>query len=246
MAGPTIEIQPPRRTPREGGIDTDVAEYRSNDRLYTAEAVVFQSDGCTFPDPDENRCYADAPVADKTYDGIEIEDAIGAPFTLYGAVSCFATPDPDEEARANAILSEGQGLELETALGTWADGGTALTAGANVIEAIGRVEQALDSQYRGRGVILMSRFDAVLADAAGALDWRDGRPYTINGTPVIASGGIAIGTVKGVGAIVVERSEVISREVIKPLTNRIYAVAEQSFVIAVDCEFRVKSATSTP
>lgn len=246
MAGPTIEIQPPRREPREAGLTTDVAEFRTNDRLYSAEAVVFQSDGCTFPREDLNRCLSETPVADKTYDGIDIDGAIGAPFTLYGAVQCTASPDPDEEERARAILSEGQALELESILGAWADGGAPLVAGANVAEAIARVEQALDGQYRNRGVILMSRFDAVLAKAAGVLELQGDRLITVNKTPVISSGGIAIGTVYGVGAIVVEHSEVISRQQIKPTTNHIYAVAEQSFVIAVDCEFRVKSATSTP
>jgi hypothetical protein len=247
MPGPTIQIIAPVREDREGGI-RPVATFRQNDRLGVAEAVVFQSDACTFPTIEENRCYAEAPVPDKTFDGIEVDDAIGAPFTMYAGVMCYANPDPDEKQRARDILARGQDRELETLLAAWADGGTVLTAGANVAEAIGRVDQALDGGYIGRGVILMSRYDAVLADAAGAISIKglDDFPTTVNGTPVIASGGIAPGSVRGVGAVLVEHSSSTDREVLDPRMNRNYALSEQVFVLAVDCEFRVTSTITTP
>lgn len=246
MAGPTIEIAPPPRTPRVGGL-SKVATFRSNDRLGVAESVVFQSDGCAFPSTEESRCIATAPVPDKTFSGIDIEDAIGAPFTVYAAVQCFAGPDPDELQRAEAIYEQGLDRTLEGVLGVWAAGGTALAAGGTAAGAVALVEQALDANYLGRGVILMSRADAVRADVDGMLhDGPDGIPYTINGTPVIASGKIAPGTVYGTGAIAVEHSAMFSHEQIDPTHNKIYALAEANFVLAVDCEYRVKSSATTP
>jgi hypothetical protein len=243
MAGPTIEIQPPVRTDREGGI-RDVATFRSNDRLAVAEAVVFQSDGCTFPDTEELRCIAATPPADKTYDGITIDDGIDAPFTMFAGVACVAGPDPDEKERARRIFDSGQDRELENQLEAWATGGTALTNGGSVIGAIKRVEQAIDDQYIARGNILMSRADALEAAAGGAIEITDGVLKTKLGTPVIASGRVALGTVYGLGAIVVEHTEVLEREVLDPTTNTQYALAEAVFVIAVDCEYRVKSSTA--
>lgn len=244
MAGPAIEIQAPVRTDRVGGIGK-VATFRPNDRIGIAEGVVFQSDGCTFPQTEENRCYAAAAVPDKTYDGIEIDDAIGAPVTLYAGVSCFIAPDPDEYERAERALASGRDRVLEELLGTWAAGGTALTAGGSVAGAIAEVEQDLDDNYIGRGVILMSRADAVRADAEGALEAHDdGIPTTVNGTPVIASGRVVSGTVYGLGSIVVEHSATSTRETINPTENKHYALAEAVYVLAVDCEYRAKSATS--
>lgn len=243
MAGPDIAIEAPDRTDRVGGL-TKVATFRPNDRLGVAETVVFQSDGCTFPQTEESRCYAVAPVPDKTYDGIEIDDAIGAPITLYAGVSCWAGPDADELERAERALDAGRDRVLEEILGTWGLGGTALAAGGNIVGAIAEVEQDLDDNYIGRGVILMSRADAVRADAAGALKaGADGVPFTINGTPVIASGRIPSGDVIGLGAIVIEYTDIASRETINPNENKHYALAEAIYVLAVDCEYRVTSST---
>lgn len=243
MAGPAIEIQAPVRTDRVGGID-QVATFRQNDRIGIAEGVVFQSDGCTFPHTEENRCYAAATVPDKTYDGIAIDDAIGAPITLYAGVSCHIAPDPDELERAERALRAGRSRVLEELVATWATGGAALPAGGTVTGAIAQVEQDLDDNYIGQGVILMSRADAVRADAEGSLHaGLDGIPTTVNGTPVIASGRIAPGTVLGTGSIVVEHGDTVSRETVEPTQNKHYALAEAVYVIAVDCEYRVKSST---
>jgi len=243
MAGPIIEVTAPARVAREGGL-ADVAEFRLNDRLGAAEGLVFQSDGCTFPRSEPNRCIAETPPADKTFDGIEIEGAIGAPFTLYSAVACYAGPDPDFAERARRLLDEGRDRPLEDALETWASAGTALPNGGDVVGAVAAVEQELDSNYLGRGVLLMSRADAVRADAAGIVEKVGDQIQTINGTPVIASGMVTPGTVYGLGSITVEHSSVIGRDIVHPTTNKHFALAEASFAVLVDCEFRVKSATT--
>lgn len=243
MAGPTLRIEAPTRAARAGGITT-IAEFRTDNEIANAEGVVYQSAGCTFPYTEEVRCFAADPVPDKTYDGIEVEDAIGAPFTIVAGVACFAGPDPDERERARRILDDGQGRVLEEILGVWGDGGTALAAGGSQAGAIALVDQELDDKYVGQGVILMSRADAVLADTAGALELGDdGIPRTVNGTPVLASGRIAPGTIYGLGAILVVQTTANDYEALDPEKNMHYALAEAVYVLAVDCEFRVKSST---
>lgn len=243
MAGPAVEVAPPVRVKRSGGLST-VATFRSNQRLGAIGGLVYQSDGCTFPRSEVSRCIATTPPADKTFEGIELEDGIGAPFVLYGAVACYAGPDPDEVERARRILADGRDRPLEEALETWAAGATALAAGGSIAGAIALVEQELDSEYIGRGVILMSRADAVLGDAEGALHRVGDTIETINGTPVIASGVVTSGTVYGLGSITVEESAVIDTDVVTPQQNKHYAIAESAHAILVDCLFRTKSATT--
>ncbi len=242
MAGPTLEIQPPVRVERVGGIKS-VATFRSNDRIGNAEAIVFQSDGCTFPQTEEVRCFAAEEQPDKTFDGIEVDGAIGAPFVLYAGTKCLIAEGSaaDYQERARRILEQGHDRELEEILGEWAAGGTGLQAGVDVKNAIGIVEQALDSQYLGQGVILMSRRDALNAGLDVATPFR-----TAVGTPVIASGRIAPGTVYGIGAITIEQSTTKTYQTVDVTTNTDWALAEQVFAIAVDCEYRVKSSTSIP
>lgn len=242
MAGPALQIQPPVRQRREGGIE-EVADFRLNSRLASVGGVTFQSDGCTFPQLSEHLCYVgEADPAEKTFDGIDLIDGIGDPFPLYAGVKCFIGPDDDFAERAERSLSDGRHVELEKAVATWAAGGTALADGATQAEATARVEQAISAGYNGQGVILMSAFDAIMADAQGIL-YRDsaGQIRTILGTPVLASGSIEAGSVYGVGAIAVEHSAVQTQQVENLDTNTNWALAEQVFAIAVDCGFRVTS-----
>jgi len=240
MAGPTLPVDQPTREPRIGGLSS-VAQYRPNERLGIAGGLRFVSGGCAFPHTEELRCYDDT-VADKTYDGIELEDGIGAPMTLFAGSNCTLGPIDDHEARARATVEEGRDRVIEPIIATWAAGGTALTAGATARIALARVDQAIDANYRGRGVILMSRFDA--EDAGLKVD---GTKLTTKlGTPVVASGMIAPGVVYGLGAIAVEISELNTLRAPHPTTNQDYAIAEQVFAVVVDCSFRVKSAITAP
>ena len=241
MAGPTLRIEAPARAARKGGI-TKVAEVRENGAIGNAEAVVYQSDGCTFPYTEEVRCYAASTPPDKTYAGIEVEDAIGAPFTIVAGVACFINPDPDEKERARRLHDEGRDRVLEEVAEAWASAGTALAAGGSVDGAIAIIDQELDDKYVGQGVILMSRGDAVRAEFALTLG-ADSIPYTINGTPVIASGRVAPGTVYGLGAIVIEHTPILEVDGYDFEKNKHHALAEAIYVLAVDCEFRVKSST---
>lgn len=238
MAGPTLLVDPPIREDRIGGLSS-VVPFRKNDRLAHAEKVTFQSDGCEFPETEESRCLATAPVADKEFAGTATADGIAAPITLYAGVKCFAAPDADEVERARQALEDGRDQKLEELLADWADGGAAVAAGSTPKNAIGRIEQALDKGYRKRGLILMSRFDALEA----GLEYTEGEYLrTKAGTPVVASGWVEPGTVYGLGAVTVEHTDVVERDVIEPQKNTHWALAEQVYELLVDCEFRIKSA----
>lgn len=239
MAGPAIQVAPPPRHGRTGGIEA-VATFRPNERLGAAGGLVFQSDGCAFPREDAHLCYVNETPIDKTFTGIDNIAGIGDPFALYGAVQCFAGPDADFEERARAALQRGRYRTLEWKLSQWALGATPGATQVGVEMAVAMVEQRLDADYVDRGVILMSAFDAVMADAAGILErTADGYPITIKGTPVIATGVMDPGVVIGVGEVVVEHSGVTAADVINPETNAEWALAEQVFALLVDCSYRV-------
>lgn len=246
MAGPRLPVEPPVRAEREAGIEK-VATFRPEERLGAVESVVFQSPGCDFPQISEHLCYSGVlSPDDKTFGGVDTLEAIGPAFPIYGSSKCYMGPDPDFTERAKAQLTEGRGRILENELETWAAGATAVAtpAGAGVQAAIARVEQELDQKYRGRGVILMSRYDASMGGAANSIQpGEDQILVTKLGTPIIASGTVTPGTVYGLGAVtVLHDREVREYDVLDPEYNQHYALVEQVYEILVDCNFRTKSA----
>lgn len=241
MAGPTLRIEAPTRAPRVGGL-SDVAEFIQDNEIGNAENVVFVSEGCAFPQLEAHRCFND-DVPDKQSDGIYINNAITDVFTIYAGVRCFAGPNPDYTERAERALAEGRDHVLEDQLALWAAGAQVLAAGGSQIGAFAVVEQELDKRYVGRGVILASRADTLLAAGAGALEVKDGGLVTKLGTPVLATASVTPGQVHGLGAIAVRHTSVTTTDLITPRKNQHEALAEAQFVLAVDCEFRVKSST---
>lgn len=243
MAGPTLRIEAPTRAAREGGL-SDVAEFVSNEEIGNAENTVFVSDGCAFPQLEAHRCFSEEAVPDKQVEGIFVNNAITETFTIYAGVRCWAGPDNDFLERANRALDAGRDRVLEQQYALWAAGATALQAGANVISAIAKVEQDLDERYVGRGIILMSREDALVAAAGGAIEKIDGILKTKLGTPVLATSAVDPGFVHGTGAVLVHHTATVTTELVTPVRNHQEALAEAQFILAVDCEFRTKSSTA--
>lgn len=230
----------PARQRRLGGIRS-VAQWVTNERIGAAEEVVYLSDGCTFPVEAIGLCYTQNGTEDeKTGVGIDTFDGIVEPFALYGGVECWIGPDDgDFVDRARAILEAGEDREVESRLGTWAAGGTALTGVTDIVEAVAALEQHADENYLGRPIILMSRADAVRAGAALAIEYGiDGLPYTVNGTPVVASGLVDSGSPMIVGATTVLRSAVNDIDTVDHTLNTRWAVAEAVYAILVDCNYR--------
>jgi hypothetical protein len=243
MAGPTVVVEAPPRAPRLGGIKA-VATVLGEQRLAVAEGIIYQSDGCTFPQPAVGLCYeANPPVDAKTYVGITNQEAVVPPFSLYAGVACYLGPDTDYTERANAILDQGEDRVLETRLEDWADGGTALATSTNLAAAIAKVEDAADANYLGQPVIVMNRGDAVLAASQNALWYGiDGVPMTINGNRVLASSSFPAGTVYALGSIVVIKDFLGNFEAQELEHNRLWAIGEAVYTILVDCAYSVRSA----
>lgn len=237
-----LQVDAPVRPQRLGGIRA-VANFVENARIGAAETVTFMSEGCTFPVGAPGLCYGEVVAPDKSSVGISNLSGIGAPFAMYGGVKCFLGPDSDLEARATAVLLDGEDRMIEDRLEAYATGGTALAAGTTLVGAIANIEQNMDDTYVGRGYILMARSDAVRARAQMAIiDPGLGNvPTTVNGTPVVASGRVAAGTVYGLGATTVLRSAVAQIESIDYRSNDEWQIAEAVYAILVDCNYRVKS-----
>ena len=74
----------------------------------------------------------------------------------------------------------------------------------------------------------------------------DGLPYTVNGTPVVATAGVIEGMIYMVGAVTVLRSEIGDIDTIDHRFNKQWAVAEAVYSVIVDCNFRARGSVATP
>lgn len=236
-----VPVAAPVRQKRLGGLRA-AATWVTDARIGFAESLVYVSDGCTLPQPAIGLCFGPEVTDEKVGEGIDWFDGIIEPFALYGGVECYLGMDADTEfpARARTIVLDGEDRAIESRLNTWALAGTDVGDSADIVEAIANVEQEADENYLGRPVILMSRADAVRAAAAVAIEYGiDGLPYTVNGTPVVASGAIPAGTVSAVGAVTVLRTALNDVNTIDHVTNRDFAIAEATYGLLVDCGYRV-------
>lgn len=239
MADATHYVEPPRRSPRRGGIRS-VAEFRTADsRLGLGGIVEYTSPGCGLTVGKVELCYP-SPMADqaeKTRTGISTLEAIGTVFGAYAGVECWAGGS-DFEADARRLLADGVDRALEAALNTWV---AADTVGATLdswSDAVAVSDDWADDHYVGLPVLLMNRGDAVRAHAERALDSDGtGSLWTPNGTPVIASAAFTAGTVASAGGITVLEGAVTAFKTNQWELNTEYAIAEQVFAILVDCNY---------
>lgn len=234
-----VPVAAPVRQARLGGIRT-VATWVENARIGMADGVVYQTNGCTFPALAIGLCFGETTVTPKASVGIDEFEGISKPFALYAGVECFIGPDSDQDERARRLLAEGEDRNIEFRIADWADAATALTpATGGIAGSISRLEQHADNNYIGRPVIFMSRSNAVLASAAHVLEYGiDGLPYTVNGTPVVASGRIPDTNISITGAVGILRSPLNEIRTVSPTTNKDWAIAEAVYAITVDCNYR--------
>lgn len=240
----TQTVTGPTRSPRLAGLSS-VAEFEISDRLGYTETISWISDPCTFPKDAIGLCFESPdPVADaKSGEGVDIEEAISAPFAMYGGVECFLGPDNDFDERARLILDQGLDRFIEGRLAIWGAAIDPLSA-TDLVDALAQVEETLDAEYLGRGVILVNRGDAVrLSDALDASS--DNVITTVNGTVVVSTAAVPAGKIIGTGAIKVLQTPIIAHNVIAHTTNVEFSIAERVNAILVDCSYRVL-ATVTP
>lgn len=185
-----------------------------------------------------------APPTDLVGGGLTAGAGIVPNFGAYVGVQCFIGDTMDEFGpRARTQMEASQDRAVEAVLWGWLNAApnTAVTAASGGLdEAIAQAEQFADANYIGEPVLHVSRHDAVRAGVLSPNPVSDGKIWTPNGTPVVASSKYTSGTVVVSGGIGVTQSEVIVREGLDITHNTMLAIAERVFGIAVDCDFRQK------
>lgn len=242
MANPTLYVEPPARAPRRGGI-SEVAEFRTDNRIGLGALPEFTSAGCEFPVDDVRLCYPTDgdPQATKEPAGIETLESAVPPFGLYSGVECWLDGGDDFLDRARDALEQGQDRGIESRLDTWLESLTA-TASTSLAEAVADAEQYADENYLGAPILVLNRADLVRAKASGVFDHigPEGVVVTANGTRVLASSQITAGSVSIVGALAVLHTNVEAHWAPTVTSNTQLAMAERVYSIIVDCDFAAR------
>lgn len=241
-----VQVTPPRRRPRAGGIKSIVDGFTQNDRLGAPESQPVWEDATCGVDLAETRagCLTDATVVEKVGDDPVPYAAIGPAFARYAAVQCFLGGDQDESfmAQAQRKLEASEDREVEAQLWAWAKAATSTEEAANVKAAVAAADQYADRNYVGLPVLVMSRATAVIAEDVV----RDGDTLiTANGTPVIATGAAEDGVIAVIGWPEVWASAIKSAQAADHRSSLDFGLAERIYAIGVDCNFR-HTVTITP
>lgn len=249
MATPAVRVAPPRREPRKGGLKSVVGPFRPNNDLGRSGVLQYDADVSTAVVGTVQLCYGPAlgALPEKTGQGFDSGAQVGDVFGGYIGVECFLHPDNDDDARVRRALELGESRFIEERLWVWLNA-AANTAATSLLNAISAADEHADDNYLARPVLHMNRGDAVLAAAAGALSPNpvdDGKLWTPNGTPVVASGAYTAGTVAVSGDISVEASEVYVRPGDDLTHNTRLVIAERVYGLLVDADYRAKF-TVTP
>lgn len=242
-------VTAPTRNPRTGGIK-DVASFIEETRLAgPADSIVWDAVGCDLPSLTRYGCF-DRTEPELGEDGQPVRKSgvepgagqtFGDPFALYAGVECWIGGDnegPKFAEQARALLEAGEDRPIEVNLWAWANGGTNAGARASLIAAIAAADAHADRNYVAQPVIILSRENADLAFAAGALARQDDKLVTATGTPVLATSAAPDDRVAAVGAIVVYRTPVTAAVAADRAENRHLAIAESVYAIGVDCDYR--------
>lgn len=172
-----------------------------------------------------------------------------AVFTVYGQqkITPIAWPQDRASERARArltALEERQvervlaGVDVGAASPVFADAAP-FTAAADADQAIALLEDFLADNYGSRGVIHLSRYQAILALKGDVLETRNNGLFTVLGTPVVAGQGYANGVAYCTSALVGYRSDVFdnigqSYDLLDKDTNDLYAIAERTYCIGFE------------
>lgn len=245
MANPTNLVEPPRRRPRKGGIKA-VANVLPAPRLFASAALDWLGEPCEFPVDAPGLCWG-AVVPDdpkQAQDGIS-EEQSNLVFGGYTGVECWDLASADDfEARARRTLEQGEDRYVEgKLLALLASIDSTPTVVGGWVDAIAQAEETADAAYLGQPVIVMSRFGAVQAKAADAIDGdEDGNLWTPNGTPVLATGSFPPATETNLyitGDITMWHSDLVATTVTDPTRNTALSIAERAYALGIDCNYAV-------
>jgi hypothetical protein len=242
MADPTNLVEAPRRRPRKGGIKTVANVVENTGRMFASERLDWLEEGCTFPKAAPGLCWGEVvAAADKELDGIG-NSFSGLTFAGYTGVECLDLDGAaDFEARARRALEQGEDRFVEAKLiAMLAAADATPTAGTAWVAQIAAAEEAADANYLGLPIFVMSREDAAVAAAAGALVGDPDQPmYTRNGSPVLATSAAASGTFYVTGDITLWMGPVAATTATHPQQNTAMALAERAYALGIDCDYVV-------
>jgi len=250
-AFPTPVVASPARTPAPYGLFS-VLDFREPlDRYWEGGGVTWLSfDGATqlgivgrVQEP-----YEETSGLPKTFTPSTETDAAGV-FTVYGTQKVTPGEGWDQakaQERANTILTTLEERTVEAVLSGAVPGltpnfssATTVNSTSSFVDAVAYLENWLANQYGSRGVLHLSRGNAIRAIAAKALETRGGGLFTRLGTPVVAGSGYDDDSVWATSSLVAYRSEVFPRggipyDLLDKNTNDLYAIAERTYSIGFE------------
>lgn len=239
--------------PKPNGL-LDVVSVVDVDDPHLLLGAEYQTDACFGLDVWLSNCQTANAVATKcrtadggptkTFRGLDV--VTGDPFTLYDGIECGSLADLDDleaRVRASLALKESPGVEnyLSSYFATLTPDHEVFAV--NIVEAVAGVEEFLEANYGGVGVVLMPRAMAVLAIANDAVYRDGGRLFTAVGTPVALGVGAAY-TIYGSGQITVLRGPVMVNRAMEqhylndlgdPACAPARVLAERTFVPLIEC-----------
>jgi hypothetical protein len=197
---------------------------------------------------------AGGPALTETKDFDNLDLVAGEPFALYNGVRCEGPGNQVDalgvRARASLELKESRGVENYLTRLLDALSGTDILTATDVVDAVAQLEDWLDDNYGGQGLIHMSRGTAVHACSAQIIGPAlDGRMSTCGGTPVVLGVGDS-DTLFASGQITLLRGPVgVYSAMAMTLADGTCApartLAERSYVPLIECA-AAKATLTTP
>lgn len=194
-------------------------------------------------------------TATKDLAKMPVDPGHASPFTVYGHYTCSPVGVTDEAYNlAVAHLTTREEQQVEQTLWTGDLGNVPNFSGANgypaptdvtpangatVWQAVSTLELEFPEEYGSLGVLHMSRKNASLALAAGALSSTGGRLVTALGTPVVAGVGYPNTEIVASSQLFAYRSDIFPGDLgasgfLNTENNNYTALAERSYLIGFD------------
>lgn len=252
MTAPAVQVPAPKRVPHQGGLFS-VLNFVSGDSHWESGGIEFRA-----PRPGAAGVlpgYDCAPGAEQESPDLNLPDGFfdvgeGVPFTVYDLFKCSPVGTSETEARELAIeaLEASEQAAVEKVL--WEGGydlvqfladpeATALPEAADLLTAIGEIEQWAAETLMSQPVLHMSRRMAIHALDNGGLKMKDGVIRTGLGSPVVAGAGYPdVQEIKVTGGLIGLRSEIFAASEgsssFDTKNNDLYYVPQRTYALGFD------------
>ena len=260
---PPLYVQAPATTPARYGI-IDAANVIAEQNPRFINGVEYIPVSCGIAKLDSRDCLPD-PENPRSFDSGMPEMITAQPITVYNGFSCKMVTDEERLRYAKEALAGGEQAAIEKALWTdtsitnedhpsprlmGAGTDVLTTAPVSLVAGIAMLERELRDGYGGVGVIHAPVEVAGFAAKDQQIRWEQSKPVSTVGTRysfgaypnadkagAIAEDGTA--WLVATGAVSLRRGEVRDRglfdEMVNPITNEIFAIAERTYVVSWEC-----------